>query len=87
MVLKGYFYVGASVCRLCESNIFVVRTGFCMDASHIFPQSVLAIILLIGGGICVVVSRASPGFWVGPPLFSMAVTALSGVGSTPQFLE
>ena len=34
--------------RLYVSNIFGVRTGFDMDDSHIFPQSVLAIIRLMG---------------------------------------
>ena len=34
--------------RLYVSNIFGVRTGFGMDDSHIFPQSVLAIIRLMG---------------------------------------
>ena len=61
MVLKGYFYMGMSLCRVCESNIFGARAGFCMDASHDFPQSVLAVIPLIGSVIGVVVSRACTG--------------------------
>ena len=54
-----------------------------MDASHVFPQSVLAIISLIGGVICVVVSRACAGCEVGLTLCSVAVTALLGVGFAP----
>ena len=42
MVLKGCFYVGASLCRLCVFSAFGVMPGFDMDASHIFPQGVLA---------------------------------------------
>lgn len=54
VVLKGCFYMGAFLYRLCESNMFGVRIVFGTDASHIFPQSVLSIIPLIVG---VVVSR------------------------------
>ena len=62
MVLKCCFYVGASLCRLCESNIFGARAFFGMDARHTFPQSVLAIIPLSVGVIDVVVSRVCTGF-------------------------
>lgn len=79
--------MGASLCGLCESSIFVTRTGFGMDASHIFPQSVLAITPLIGGVIGVVRSTACAGYWTGPPVCSMAVTTLSGTGSPLQSLE
>lgn len=47
MVLKGCFYVEVSLCRLCESDIFVVRVGFDTVVSHVSPQGVLAIIPLI----------------------------------------
>ena len=44
---------------LCSvSNSFGIRTGLGMDASRIFPQSVLAVILLIG--ICLVVLCPEP---------------------------
>ena len=44
---------------LCSvSNSFGIRTGLGMDASHIFPQSVLAVIPLIG--ICLVVLCPEP---------------------------
>ena len=51
--------------RLYVSSIFGVRTGFGMDDSHIFPQSVLAIIPLIGGVIGVVVTRPCAEYEVG----------------------
>lgn len=74
MVLKVCFYVGASLCKMCVSNIFVARTVFCMYAIHIFPQSLLAIIPLIGGVIGVV-SKACVVLIleVGPPLCFVAV--------------
>lgn len=74
MVLKVCFYVGASLCKMCVSNIFVARTVFCMNAIHIFPQSLLAIIPLIGGMIGVV-SKACVVliFEVGSPLCFVAV--------------
>ena len=49
MALKGCFDVGVSLRRLCESNIFGARAVFGIDASHVFPQSVLSVIPLIGG--------------------------------------
>ena len=48
MVSKGYFNVAASLCRLCESSVFGPRAGFGMDASHIFPRSVVAVFPLLG---------------------------------------
>ena len=86
MVLKGCFYVGVSLCSLCECNIFGAMSFYSMDAYHIFPQCVLTIIPLVGGVICVVVTRACTGYWLGPPLCSLVVTALSGAGSAPQLL-
>lgn len=47
MVLEGCLYMGASLYSLHESNIFGVMPVLSMDASHIFPQSVLALIPLI----------------------------------------
>ena len=40
--------MGVFLRRLRKSNIFGARAIFGMDASHIFPQSVLAVIPLIG---------------------------------------
>ena len=34
----GCFYLGASLGRLRVPSVFVVRAGFDVDASHIFPQ-------------------------------------------------
>lgn len=55
-----------------------------MDASHVFPPSVLAIIPLIGCVVGVVVSRGCAGCEVGLPLCSMAITTLSGLGFAPS---
>ena len=81
MALKGYFYVGLSLCRPCESDIFGVRAAFGVGARHIFPQHLLAIIPLTCNVIGVIVSRTWALWWAGPPLFSEAVTALLGAGS------
>ena len=58
MALKGCFYVGVT---LCESNIFGARGPFFgMGACHLFPQVVLALVLIKGvfGGV---VTRAFSG--------------------------
>ena len=87
VVLEGCFYVGASLCRLCKSNIFAVRAVFITDGCHIFPQSVLAVIPLIEGMTGVVVSSSCPACWAGPPLCSVDVTTLLRVGSAPQLFQ
>lgn len=87
MVLKGCFYEGASLCSLHESDIFGARDVFGMDACHIFPQGVLAVVPLMEGVVAVVMTEARTGFWTGPPLCSVIVTALSGAESAPPFLE
>ena len=76
--LKGCFYVGVPLCSLLECNIFGERAAFGMDACHVFPQGVLAPVLLIGGVFIVVLKRAHTGCWVGPPLCSVGFTALLG---------
>lgn len=48
MVLKGYFYVGASVCSLPESNTFGVRAVLVGMPAMSFSQCVLAIVPLMG---------------------------------------
>lgn len=60
MVSKGCFYLGASLCKLCESSIFGARAVFGMDASLVFLQGVLAVVPLIGG-VFDVVFRACSG--------------------------
>ena len=47
MILEGC--VGASLCSLHGFNIFGARAVFSMDACHLFPQCVLALIPLIRG--------------------------------------
>ena len=86
MVLKGCFYVGASLYRLCVSNSFGGRAGFGMETSYIFPRCVLAVISLIGGVVCVGGFKACVGCEAGLPLCSVVVTILSGSGSAPQLL-
>lgn len=83
MVWGQCFYVGGSLCRLSGSSVFGVGAGFGMDANHIFPRGVLAIILLIRG-VAGVTSRACAGCKAGLPLCSIAVTTLSGAGSAPS---
>ena len=41
-----------------KSKHFGVRAVLGMDACHVFPQNVLAVVLLIGGVFGVVVTRA-----------------------------
>lgn len=77
MVLKECFYVGASLCRLCECNIFDKWAVFGMDAYHIFLQSMVAIVPLIGSVLGVVVTTTFAACWAGPPICSVAVIALS----------
>ena len=49
MVLNRYFYVEASLCRL-HVQYFWCKRSFDMDASHVFPRSVLAVIPFIRYG-------------------------------------
>lgn len=58
VLLKGYFYVGASLRSLRESYIFGLEAVFIMDACYIFSQCVLVITPLIGSMIGVLLSRA-----------------------------
>ena len=69
------------------SNIFGAGAISGRNARHIFPQSVLGIIPLIGGATDILVSSSCTGCWAVPPLCSSAVTALSVVRSAPQLLE
>ena len=87
MVLKGCFHVRTSLSRLRVSNIFGVRAGFDLDATHIFPQGVLVTITLIGGVVAVRGSKGCTRCEAGLPFWSVAVTALSGMWSVPQLLE
>lgn len=57
---------------------FNARTTFSMDASHLSPLCLLAVIPVIGDVTGVVLTRPCPG-----PLCSVVVPALSGAGSIP----
>ena len=48
VILKECSYVGASLCRLCVPKTFGGRAGSDVDTSHIFPQGVLATVILLG---------------------------------------
>ena len=75
MVLKGYSYVGASLCRLCLPSAFGGRAGFDVDTSCIFPQGVLTTVTLVGGVAGDGGARACARCEAGLPLCSVAVTA------------
>ena len=64
-----------------------VRAELDVDASHIFPQGTLATITLIGSVAGVGGTRGCTGSKARFPLYSVAVTALSGVGSALNLLE
>lgn len=66
--------------------IFGVRAVFGVGACYVFPQGVLAIVLLMGSMFGVGETRAYTGCWVEQPLCSVVVTALMGAGSAPQSL-
>ena len=55
-----------------------------MDASHVFPQGVLAMVLLIGDVIGVGVSGACA---ILRCICSVVVTVLSGIATAPHLLE
>lgn len=86
MVLKGTFYVEASLCSLLASIIFGVRAVFGVTACYIFPQCVLALVFLIEG-VFDVVTRAYFGCLVGPLLFSLVVIDLLGTRYAPQLFD
>ena len=80
------FCVGMSLCSLCRCIIFCCECWFfIIDVSQLFPQCMLAIILLIGD-VTDVVSRACKGwYWVRYSLFSIC-HCVSVVGSVPYLL-
>ena len=65
-------------------NAFGGRAGFDVDASHVFPQNVLAAITLVSGGAG---DRAGLGCEARILLWSVAITALPGTGSDPMLLQ
>ena len=82
VVMKGCFYVGTLLCRLCEFNIFCPRDILDMDSRYVFPQSELAVILTVGV-IGFVPPRAHTRCWVGLSLWSVAFLM---VGFAPKYL-
>ena len=74
--LKGCSYVGISLCRLCVPSVSDGGAGFDVDASHVFPQSVLAAITLVGGVADDWGARVCAGCKAGLPLCSVAVATL-----------
>ena len=73
--LKGCSYVGISLCRLCVPSVSDGGAGFDVDASHVFPQGVLAAITLVGVGLELEELEQAPGVrqdflsgqWPSPP--------------------
>ena len=68
MVLKGCSYVGTSLYRICLLSAFGGKAGFDVDASHIFPQGVLAAVTLVRGVAGDGGARACAGCEAGLPL-------------------
>ena len=60
---------------------------FDMDASHAFPQGVLAVITLRKGVVGVGGSKVYAGCEMGLPLCSVALATLLAVRCAPQLLE
>ena len=70
--LLAWYYLGSFL----GLYLFIWCEGcFSWDAYHHFPQCTLAIITLIGD-VTNVVTRACIGYWAGPPVCSVVVTAL-----------
>lgn len=87
MVLKGCFYVAVSLCTLYVPSGFGLRAGSDVDTSHVFLHGVLTIITWIEDVAGIGGARACVGSKAGLTLCSLAVVALSGVGSAPKLLE
>ena len=86
-VLKGYPFVGASLCSLHVPSAFGGTARFDMNRSHIFPQCVLAAITLVGGGAGDGGSRDRAKCEAGIPLCSVAITTLLGAGVNPKLIQ
>ena len=84
--LEGIFLCGNIPVQTASAQC-LWRAGFDMEASHIFPQSVLAAITLVGGGAGDGMASAGAGCEAILSLFSVALTTLSGARSGPKLLE
>ena len=83
--LEGVFLCGSV--PILFSSAFGERAGFDIDASYIFPQSVLAAIILVGGGAGDGGVRNGARCEPGLILCSVAITTLLWVGMGSKFLE
>ena len=81
--MVGYF-MWVCTCVACVSLVlFNVRVFFSIDVCHHFPYCMLAMFPFLGGVADVVMSRACPGYWMGPPLCFVVVTACQQWGLLP----
>ena len=85
--LKGFSNVAVSLYRLHVPIAFGMKAGFNLDVSHVFPHGVLAAITLVVGWAREGGATTGPGCETGLPLCSVAITALSRVGSDLNLLE
>ena len=83
--LEAVFLCG--LCRLHLPSPFGGSAGFDTDTCHIFPQGVVTTLTLLGAVAGDGGARAGSRCEAGLPLCSVAITALSWVGSTPKLLE
>ena len=79
--------MGASLSRLHLPNPFGRSAGIDVDTIHIFLQGMVTTIILVGGVAGDGGARAGSRCKAGLSQCSVAITALSGVDSTPTLLE
>lgn len=84
--LEEVFLFESSLMSTAYAHAFGGKARFYVYSSHIFPQGILATVTLVvfiaGEGE----ARACAGYELGLPLCSVAVTALSGIGSALKLL-
>ena len=61
VILKGCPFVGVSLCSMCIPSGFHAGTRFVVNKIHVFPQGVLTVITLVGGGAVEGGSREESG--------------------------
>lgn len=88
-VLKRCPHLRGSLRRMHMPNAFHGRSGFDVDASHVFPQDLLAAITLVGSGTYDEGPRACKECEAGLPLCLVAISTFSGVevGSAPKLVK
>lgn len=87
LVLKGYPCVGVSLYSLCMPSVFGGKSGFELSMSDIFPQCVVAAIILVGGGIGDEGSRDRARCEPGLLFCSVANITLLRAGPGPKLLK